>query len=501
MNRTAIRGILAFLIMSAAVLLNASAALGSDNQQQSEPVVHASAGSNGRIVPSGDVVVGWGGSRTFRMIAAPGYHVESVLVNGVSVGAVTRYTLSQLNADASISVTFAQDTNKITVGVHGPGMISPRGIVEIPDGEDQVFIIAPLTGSIVADVQVDGISIGAVTSYTFRNVRRPHTIRATFTLSPNLVTASAIGNGTIFPSGTVVIPPSGGDQTFVMLPAEHYHVCDVLVDGVSVGAVPLHKFTNVSGRHTIQATFELNSNPITTSTNGNGSISPNGVVAVGYGSDKTFRITAADGYHVADLLVDGASVGAVNAYRFEDVTASHTISARFAVNGTRRIITAAGTGGTIEPVEAETGIVLMMNGENKTFAIIPNRKYYVADVQVDGMSVGPVTTYTFMNVTADHTITATFATRMFTLTAISGAHGSISPSGEIQVPCGGSQGFSMVADEGYVLEAVIVDGRSVEAETEWTLSDITESHTIYAAFHIESWSNNNSDSQRMRSFR
>jgi len=46
--------------------------------------------------------------------------------------------------------------------------------------------------------------------------------------------------------------------------------------------------------------------------------------------------------------------------------------------------------------------------EPSSIAIRPEPGYVVDDVQVDGVSVGPVTSYTFSNVTADHTIYATF---------------------------------------------------------------------------------------------
>ena len=50
--------------------------------------------------------------------------------------------------------------------------------------------------------------------------------------------------------------------------------------------------------------------------------------------------------------------------------------------------------------------------------------YHVADVLVDGTSVGPVNSYTFTNVTANHTIAAIFAINTFTIAASAGPNGS-----------------------------------------------------------------------------
>lgn len=64
-----------------------------------------------------------------------------------------------------------------------------------------------------------------------------------------------------------------------------------------------------------------------------GSISPSGNVSVKSGADKTFKISAANGYQLADVLVDGKSVGAVSSYTFENVKKDHTIHATFTAVG------------------------------------------------------------------------------------------------------------------------------------------------------------------------
>lgn len=64
-----------------------------------------------------------------------------------------------------------------------------------------------------------------------------------------------------------------------------------------------------------------------------GSISPSGNVSVKSGSDKTFKISAATGYQIEDVLVDGKSVGAVSSYTFENVKKDHTIYAAFKLMG------------------------------------------------------------------------------------------------------------------------------------------------------------------------
>ena len=71
---------------------------------------------------------------------------------------------------------------------------------------------------------------------------------------------------------------------------------------------------------------------ITATTGANGTISPSGEVSVAEGEDKTFTITANSGYHIKDVKVNGASIGAVVTYTFNDVVANATITVEFEVD-------------------------------------------------------------------------------------------------------------------------------------------------------------------------
>lgn len=69
-------------------------------------------------------------------------------------------------------------TIRASAGVNGT--ISPVGWTSVGEGGEQTFTITPDAGYAVAKVLVDGRSVGAVTSYTFRNVTQDHTIEAVF---------------------------------------------------------------------------------------------------------------------------------------------------------------------------------------------------------------------------------------------------------------------------------------------------------------------------------
>src|SRR5439155_8109461 len=117
-------------------------------------------------------------------------------------------------------------------------------------------------------------------------------------------TASAEANGSISPSGKVTVNDTS-NQSFTVTPNTHYHVADVLVDGVSVGAVTSYTFYNVTAGHTIAASFAIDTYTITASAGANGSISASGAVSVYDSSSQIFIVTSNLIYHDIDVLVDG----------------------------------------------------------------------------------------------------------------------------------------------------------------------------------------------------
>ena len=74
------------------------------------------------------------------------------------------------------------------------------------------------------------------------------------TRSVNILTATAGPGGSISPSGDVQVN-AGASQTFTITPDSGYSISDVLVDGVSVGAVASYPFSNIQANYTIAAYF------------------------------------------------------------------------------------------------------------------------------------------------------------------------------------------------------------------------------------------------------
>lgn len=132
---------------------------------------------NGEPVSINGQALSTGGSAT---VAIPNSGTTDIVVG---IGAKT-YTLTILRNSGTGGNQggggsgYSYYTIKATAGTDGS--ISPSGDVSVREGRDQTFAITPDKGYTVANVKIDGKSIGAVKSYTFENVRRTHTIEVIF---------------------------------------------------------------------------------------------------------------------------------------------------------------------------------------------------------------------------------------------------------------------------------------------------------------------------------
>jgi hypothetical protein len=91
---------------------------------------------------------------------------------------VRAYNLSGYGSDYSNEVRVIHHT--ITASAGANGSIAPQGAVSVDNGSSQSFTITPGANYHINDVVVDGISVGAVTGYTFDNIATNHTISASF---------------------------------------------------------------------------------------------------------------------------------------------------------------------------------------------------------------------------------------------------------------------------------------------------------------------------------
>jgi len=262
------------------------------------------------------------------LTAAPAANSTFAGWSGACSGSASTCTIT-MNANASVTATFNIKSYTITATAGPNGTISPQGTVSISPGANQSFTITPNSGYKIADVKVDGASVGTIASYSFTNVTGNHTIAATFATNTSYsLTVTKAGTG----SGTVTNTPSGStfnagtSVTLTATPAANSTFAGWF--GANIGTSSTCTIT-MNANASVTATFNLKAYTITATAGANGAISPQGTVSVGQGANQSFTITPNSGYKIADIKVDGASVGAVTSFLFGAVTSNHTIDATF----------------------------------------------------------------------------------------------------------------------------------------------------------------------------
>ena len=183
----------------------------------------------------------------------------------------------------------------------------------------------------------------------------------------------------------------------------------------------------------------------------------------------------------AGANIDYAVIGLSAAQAYHFAVSAYTADAESIPSEelTCYFVTAAvTTNGQITP----GGSTPVQAGSSQTFSIIPDKGYSVSNVLIDGVSTGPVVSYSFSNVAAAHTISATFSPNTYTITPTAGANGTISPSAAVSASYGSNQTFTITPATGYVTSDVKVDGQSVGPVASYTFSNVVAAHTITAKF-------------------
>lgn len=212
----------------------------------------------------------------------------------------------------------------------------------------------------------------------------------------------------------------------------------------------------------------------------------NGENTVAFGEDYTFTVIPDDCYQIGTVTVNGNAVtlDANNSYTIQNVTTEQTINATF-TQISYTITASAGNGGTISNV----GSTSVNCGDDITYTITPDEGYMISDIEVDGQSIGTESSYSFTNVTSDHTISATFeiipAGEVVIVINADTEGGSVSPTGTQTITEGEDFTFTVTPDACYEIGIVTVNGNevSLDENNSYTIANVTEPQSINATFN------------------
>jgi fibronectin type 3 domain-containing protein len=436
----------------------------------------------GAYIPSATMTVNHGDSLHYDIVPDPYYHIDSVLVDNVNIGQSTGFTFTNITADHTIMTYFGADTFFIAINGPANGQINPSASVYARHTDSLVYTFIPDPGYHLQDVIVDGGSIGVVPSVTFDSITAGHSLNAVFVIDTFTIAASASVNGTISPSGSVQYT-YGDTITYFFEPNTGYHLTDVLVDGMSQGIVSSYFFNSLNADHTVDAVFGIDTFTLAATATVGGDISPLGNTIAEYSDTVMYAITPDPGSVIDSVIVDGVNIGAVASYSFETVTADHTIDAYFSISQFN-LIASAGPHGSFSP--NNDTITVLYNG-TQTYTLIPEPGYHVLDVVVDGLSAGPVPSYTFSSITSDHTISATFAIDTFSIVVNGMGNGTVSPNGNITRTFGDTLSIGFFPNAGHHVNSVTVNGSPVDSVTGYTFAGINSDHTLDVQFVVDTF--------------
>lgn len=264
---------------------------------------------------------------------ATGYKFSEFTVTNSETGAIQHKTSSEflltMNANYTVQLVLVQ-SHYITVETTTGGIITP-GSGYVDDGATPTYRISANQHYRISRVLVDGTSLGAITTYTFPAVHGPHTIRGEFSeMNKCVVRVSAGQGGTITPSGPTEYIYEDEQKTFTIKANTNYEIEDVLIDGVSHGAITSYTFSYSASGHTISATFKRGKQKftITTQVIGEGTITPS-ATEVEEGSSVQIVSKPATDWVLKDVRDNGKSVGAISTYVIHNVRENHTVVAEF----------------------------------------------------------------------------------------------------------------------------------------------------------------------------
>ena len=328
----------------------------------------------------------------------------------------------------------------------------------------------------------------------------PKTVTATVTVSGGSLTYTGdpLKPGVIVKDGDTVISPEEYDVSYR--------------DNVNAGTATVTVRNKAGGNYTVSGstTFEIGkaASDVRTAPGANTGLVYNGgeqtLVTAGtaLGGKLKYRLGESGGF--TEALPKAANAGTYTVYYMVEGDGNHRDSEIYSLTVTigkarvtvtaldKRIYTGDKAPDLSKPALGKDYTVTGLFGEDALTGDIT-----LAYVDASGTEITPDTTKVGQTIlraggltTPNDNYTVVFAggkltvdkRPVYTVKATAGSHGSITPSGNVDVLHGGSQTFTIAANSGYAISNVKIDGVSIGAVKSYTFENITENHTIEVTF-------------------
>ena len=447
-------------------------------------IVTPSAGSGGSIYPNIAESVTSGSNMIFTATPDICQEIDEWTVNGniVQIGGST-YTINNIQSNKTINVSFKTITYSVTALAGNGGDINPNGLQSINCNSDIVLTATPDACHEIDEWIIDDnvVQTGGDT-YTLTNIISDTTINVTFKTKTYIVTASAGSNGEISPNGLQSVD-CDNNVTFTAT-SDNCHEVDKWIVGGEIAQIGGNTYTinNIISDSTINVTFKTASFTATPSAENGGTIFPDEVQTIDCVNGITFTAYNDNCMEVDEWSVDGIVMqNGGNTYTASNVQSNINVNVSFK-EAIYSVTPSVGSGGDIFP-----SILQTVNCYGNTmFKATPASCKEVDKWTVDGNVVQTGgNTYTINNIQSNKTINVTFKTTIYSVTALAGNGGTISPNNLQSVNCGDDLSFYFTPDAEYQIDMVLIDDIEdpiAKQNANYTFSNITANHTIFVTF-------------------
>lgn len=463
------------------------------------------------LTNSSQLSVDFGDKRTIKFIPNEGFKVKDVVINGISRGGISTFEYTPLKRSGDkLEVYFELKKYDISIKAEANGKVTPSGISRLEHGGSITVTATPDEYYLVSSYRINSetFKVGLESfTLTLDNVTESKSIVFTFEVKKYNMSL-AVNKG-----GNVIVGNNNTNTYFtdtqldeysisygntVNVRAEYgYHITSLKVDGTTLemgydNNATFYSLGIMYSNLDLEVSFAPNTYQV------NGVVSEGGRIEVAevatYGIPLEFKIIPDEGYYLTTFTVDGITQENNDVFTIPIVANDVVYSAQFEIYR-YEVSVETSEGGTHDDYSS-----ILDYGDSLYLSFKAEDHYYVTALSINGevQSIFP-NSKTFVvdipKVTEDVKIKAEFSLETFeiSLSYIGNGHveidnQTIESGRSYKVAYGDSPVCAFVADLGYEIESLIINGEEQSLNTSITLHQIDSNVSISLKFKVKTYS-------------
>lgn len=441
-----------------------------------------------------------------------GWHLSELWVDGSLLGdeetvqaSQNGYVFENIETNHNLKIVYEKKLSTVTFSVSGNGSLSKTNFTTTCFDETIVTII-PDQGYELSEIKMDGQNISGLdlsgvlqNGFVVKNITKNTIFEVVFNIKTFDITTKVndetLGNAT---SSQKVNYNQNLTINFELFAG--VYLKELRVDGTLLSDEETEQasqngyvFENVTENHTLEVVFAKIVYEIKVEILGKGSVTnvtgETQVFYGEYGEDVTLTLIPAEGYEIFNVLINGQPVDKKgSSLTIHGIQENKTLTVVFQKISLQVTIEHSENGsvgyGKIGTTSNSTIQQLTLQyGDTVCLQIAPNEGYGIDYITINNVFQTVAKTLNFV-IKENTQIYVQFANE-FQITSSAEGSGEISQN-EV-ASFGESKTFLIKAQQGYVIEDVLVDGKSVGAVESYTFENVDTRHTILAVFGVETF--------------